>query len=201
MRDAAQPPPGHRAAACPARALGPRGRAEDGDLLLPLVLQHAPRRALLTLDPGRSHATLRHRLRILPGPGAVLERRPSRPARPDEGHRSGRRRRGRELVVGPGLPGGQAAGCRDARGETAKPSRRGSARAIRRPKVCGCSGRQVSSALRRAPGSPGSIPTTSSSTTQRNSIASARRLARTGSSARRRSAPATTRRPRRATRT
>ena len=71
---------------------------------------------------------------FFPARGPYSSGDPARPARPDEGHRSGRRRRGRELVVGPGLPGGQAAGCRDARRETTKPSRRRSARAVRRPK-------------------------------------------------------------------
>src|SRR5437870_9154403 len=49
-----------------------------------------------SLDPGRSPAAARSRLALLPGAGAILERRPARAARADGRHRRGGRGRGRE---------------------------------------------------------------------------------------------------------
>src|SRR5437588_4500170 len=98
----AAPPRDPRALPLPTRdRLG--GHASQRHLLLPLVLEHAPRRGLRALDAGRASAAVRSGLPVLPCPRAVLQRRPTCAARTDAGHRVGWNRRGRELVVGAGI--------------------------------------------------------------------------------------------------
>ena len=94
----------------------------DGrDLLLPLVRHARPRRRVAALEPEPPPAAQRPLFALLPGARPLLERRPGgrRPA--DGGDRRGRHRRGRVVLVGPGLGRGREAPARARRG--AAPSR------------------------------------------------------------------------------
>src|SRR6266511_4156108 len=127
----AAPPPGPRASALPAR-LRSGGRAAQRDLLLSLVFERPARRPVRPLDPGWPRASLRPGLALLPQPRAVLERGSARAARADARYLRRRGGRGRELLVGPRIPGGLTATGGDACGREARSQGGCPARAVSR---------------------------------------------------------------------